>query len=88
MVSTYAQRKATKTYIDKLKSKGISQHGVYCSNLQWIILRELIKAIKKLDLDNLKSIEIDDDGQFIKFIYDSLPETRVVLTNQVEDDKG
>lgn len=88
MVSTFAQRKATKTYIDKLKSKGISQHGVYCSNLQWIILRELIKAIKKLDLDNLKSIEIDDDGQFIKFIYENPPETRVVSTNQVEDDKG
>lgn len=88
MVSTYAQRKASKTYIDKLKSKGISQHGVYCSDLQWIILRELIKAIKKLDLDNLKSIEIDDDGQFIKFIYENPPETRVVSTNQVEDDKG
>lgn len=88
MVSTYAQRKASKTYIDKLKSKGISQHGVYCSNLQWIILRELIKAIKKLDLDSLKSMEIDDDGQFIKFIYENPPETRVVSTNQVEDDKG
>ena len=87
MVSTYAQRKATKNYIDKLKSKGISQHGIYCSDLQWIILRELIKAIKKLDLDNLKSIEIDDDGQFIKFIYENPPETRVVSTNQVEDDK-
>ena len=74
MVSTYAQRKASKTYIDKLKSKGISQHGVYCSDLQWIILRELIKAIKKLDLDNLKSIEIDDNGQFIKFIYDNQSE--------------
>jgi hypothetical protein len=87
MVSTYAQRKASKTYIDKLKSKGISQHGIYCSDLQWIILRELIKAIKKLDLDNLKSIEIDDDGQFIKFIYENPPEKRVVSTNQVEDDK-
>lgn len=88
MVSTYAQRKATKNYIDKLKSKGISQHGVYCSNLQWIILRELIKAIKKLDLDNLKSMEIDDDGQFIKFIYENPPESRVVSSNRDEDDKG
>jgi hypothetical protein len=87
MVSTYAQRKASKTYIDKLKSKGISQHGIYCSDLQWIILRELIKAIKKLDLDSLKSMEIDDDGQFIKFIYDSPPETAQNSTNQVEDDK-
>lgn len=82
MVSTYAQRKASKTYIDKLKSKGISQHGIYCSDLQWIILRELIKAIKKLDLDALKSIEIDDNGQFIKFIYDNQPEIGQETPNQ------
>lgn len=88
MVSTYAQRKATKTYIDKLKSKGISQHGIYCSDLQWIILRELIKAVKKLNLDALKSIEIDDNGQFIRFIYDKPPESGVDLTNPPEDDKG
>lgn len=88
MVSTYAQRKASKTYIDKLKSKGISQHGIYCSDLQWAILRELIKVIKKLNLNGLKSMEIDDDGQFIKFIYENPPETRVVSTNQSEDDKG
>lgn len=88
MVSTYAQRKASKTYIDKLKSKGISQHGIYCSDLQWIVLRELIKAVKKLDLDALKSIEIDDDGKFIEFIYDNPPEMRVVSTNQSENDKG
>ena len=88
MVSTYAQRKATKNYIDKLKSKGISQHGIYCSDLQWLILRELIKVVKKLNLDGLKSMEIDDDGHFIKFIYENPPETRVVSTNHPEDDKG
>lgn len=82
MVSTYAQRKATKNYIDKLKAKGISQHGVYCSDLQWLILKELIKVIKKLDLYALKSMEIDDNGQFIKFIYENPPESRVVSTNQ------
>lgn len=87
MVSTYAQRKASKTYIDKLKSKGISQHGIYCSDLQWIVLRELIKAVKKLDLDALKSIEIDDDGKFIEFIYDNPPETGQGTANQSENDK-
>lgn len=88
MVSTYAQRKASKTYIDKLKSKGISQHGIYCSDLQWLILKELIKAVKQLDLDALKTIEIDDDGKFIRFIYENEPEKRVVSPNQIEDDKG
>jgi hypothetical protein len=86
MVSTYAQRKATKTYIDKLKSQGISQHGVYCSNLQWIVLKELIKAVKKLDFDKLKSMEIDDDGLFIRFIYDNPPEMARETTNHPVDD--
>lgn len=88
MVSTYAQKKASKTYIDKLKSKGISQHGVYCSDLQWLILKELIKVVKNLDLDALKSLEIDDNGLFIRFIYENQPETRVVSANQSQDDKG
>jgi hypothetical protein len=88
MVSTYAQKKASKAYIDKLKAKGISQHGIYCSDLQWLILKELIKAVKQLDLDALKTIEIDDDGKFIKFIYKDDPEKRVVSSNQAGDDKG
>lgn len=88
MVSTYAQKKASKTYINKLKSKGISQHGVYCSDLQWLILKELIKVVKNLDLDALKSLEIDDNGLFIRFIYENQPETRVVSANQSQDDKG
>lgn len=85
MVSTFAQRKASKTYIDKLKSKGISQHGVYCSNLQWIILRELIKAIKAMNLDGIQSMEIDDDGKYIRFIYDNPPETAQETPNQVDE---
>ena len=88
MVSTYAQKKASKAYIDKLKSKGISQHGIYCSDLQWLILKELIKTVKQLDLDALKTIEIDDNGKFIRFIYENEPETRFVSPNQVEDNKG
>ena len=86
MVSTSAQRKASKTYIDKLKSQGISQHGVYCSDLQWIVLKELIKAVKKLDFDKLKSMEIDDDGLFIRFIYDNPPEMAQGIANQSEDE--
>lgn len=86
MVSTSAQRKASKTYIDKLKSQGICQHGVYCSNLQWIVLKELIKAVKKLDFDKLKSMEIDDNGLFIRFIYEDTPEMAQGTANQSEDD--
>lgn len=88
MVSTYAQRKASKTYIDKLKSKGISQHCLYCSDLQWLILKELIKAVKQMDFDGLQSMEIDDNGKYIKFIYENPPENRVVSSNQSDNDVG
>lgn len=88
MVSTYAQRKASKTYIDRLKSKGINQHCLYCSDLQWLILKELIKAVKQMDFDGLKSMEIDDNGKYIKFIYENPPENRVVLSNQNDNDVG
>ena len=88
MVSTYAQKKASKNYVDKLKSKGISQHSLYCSEIQWLVLRELIKAVKQMNFDGLKSMEIDDDGKFIKFIYDNPLESRVVSSNHNEDDEG
>lgn len=88
MVSTYAQRKASKTYIDKLKAKGISQHCLYCSDLQWLVLKELIKTVKQMNFDGLKSMEIDDDGKFIRFIYENQAETRVVSPNDTENDKG
>lgn len=88
MVSTYAQRKAVHTYIDKLKAKGISQHCLYCSDLQWLVLKELIKAVKQMNFDGLKSMEIDDDGKYIKFIYENPPEIRVVSSNHDEDDEG
>ena len=88
MVSTYAQKKASKNYVDKLKSKGISQHSLYCSEIEWLVLKELIKAVKQMNFDGLKSMEIDDDGKYIKFIYENPPETRVVSSNRDEDDEG
>ena len=51
-------------------------------------MRELIKAVKQMNFDGLKSMEIDDDGKFIKFIYDNPLESRVVSSNHNEDDEG
>lgn len=82
MVSTSAQKRAAHNYVEKLKGKGISQHCLYCTAIQWIVLKELIKAVKAMNLDGIKSMEIDDDGKYIRFIYDNEPETRVVSTNQ------
>lgn len=88
MVSTYAQKKAAHTYLEKLKAKGINQHCIYCSDLQWLVLKELIKAVKQMNFDGLKSMEIDDNGQFIRFIYENQAETRVFSPNDTENDKG
>lgn len=82
MVSTSAQKRAAHNYVEKLKGKGISQHCLYCTAIQWIVLKELIKAVKAMNLEGIKSMEIDDDGKYIRFIYDNEPETRVVSTNQ------
>lgn len=88
MVSTSAQKRASHTYIEKLKGKGISQHGLYCTALQWVVLKELIKAVKAMNLDGIQSMEIDDDGKYIRFIYDNPPETGQDLTNQDNEVQG
>lgn len=85
MVSTSAQKRASHTYIEKLKGKGISQHGLYCTALQWIVLKELIKAVKAMDLEGIKSMEIDDDGKYIRFIYDNQSEMAQETPNQVDE---
>lgn len=87
MVSTSAQKRASHTYIEKLKGQGITQHCLYCTALQWIVLKELIKAVKAMNLDGIQSMEIDDNGKYIQFIYEDEPETRVESPNQDQDDK-
>lgn len=82
MVSTSAQKRASHTYIEKLKGKGINQHCLYCTALQWIVLKELIKAVKAMNLDGIQSMEIDDDGKYIRFIYDNLSEMAQETPNQ------
>lgn len=88
MVSTSAQKRASHTYIEKLKGKGISQHGLYCTALQWIVLKELIKAVKAMNLDGIQSMEIDDDGKYIRFIYDNPPEIGQETPNQDNEVQG
>lgn len=82
MVSTSAQRRATHNYVEKLKGQGISQHGLYCTPVQWIVIKELIRAVKAMNLDGIQSMEIADDGKFIKFIYEDEPETHPTEENQ------
>ena len=88
MVSTSAQKRASHTYIEKLKGRGINQHCLYCNAVQWIVLKELIKAVKAMNLDGIQSMEIDDDGKYIRFIYENEPETHPTEENQVDEVKG
>lgn len=82
MVSTSAQRRATHNYVEKLKGQGISQHGLYCTPVQWIVIKELIRAVKAMNLDGIQSMEIDDEGKYIRFIYEDEPETHPTEENQ------
>lgn len=88
MVSTSAQRRASAHYNEKRKAEGFNQHLIWATNIQWAVLLEIVRFVKKLDLSRIKSLELDDNGEFIRFIYQKPPETRVVLTNQSQDDKS
>lgn len=88
MVSTSAQKRASHNYVEKLKGQGISQHCLYCTPIQWVVLRELIKTVKAMNLDGIKSMEIDDNGKYIRFIYENEPENRVVSPNQDKEVQG
>lgn len=88
MVTTSAQRRASANYNQKRKAEGFNQHLIWATNIQWSVILEIVRFVKKLDLSQIKSLELDDNGEFIRFIYQKQPETRVVLTNQAEDDKS
>lgn len=84
---TKAQRRAVQTYRDKQKSRGFISHQVFATVEQWEVLHPVIVSVKNLDCKHIKQVDVDDDGKFIRFIYDIEPETRVVLSNQGQDDK-
>lgn len=85
METSQAQKKASQNYRIKQQEKGQRQHLIWADATQWEVIKQVAKAIKKLDFSRLESIEIDDGGKFIKFIYDNRAETRVVLTNQIDE---
>lgn len=87
-MTSYAQRKASQDYRMRQKQKGITQHLIYADAQRWQILRAVNKALKSIDLDELKGIDVDDEGRYIRFIYHNQAKTRVVLTNQSQDDEG
>lgn len=68
MVATYAQKQAVKRYTDKLKAKGFNHHTVFCTDNQWKIFLPLMKYIKGIKIENLQSVELDDENGVITFI--------------------
>lgn len=82
-----SQKKASQSYRDKLISKGYRQHLVWATDSQWAIIYPVSQAIKSLQTDSICQVDFDDNREYIRFIRQKTPETRVVLANPTQDDK-
>lgn len=67
MVATYAQRKAAQNYTARQKDKGFKHHTVFCTDTQWMILKPFISQLKRMSLDNINEVNIDENG--VEFVY-------------------
>ena len=87
MVATYAQKQASKRYRDKQAAQGIKQHIIFCDALHWQIIKPIAQFCSKMETEGLRTIEIDDNGEFIKFIYDEGGKFEATETETTQDDK-
>lgn len=69
MVATYAQKQASERYRKKKEAQGYKQRQIYADAVHWQVLNPLYKWINRLDFSDLASVEFDDDGKYINFIY-------------------
>lgn len=67
MVATYAQRKAAQNYTARQKDKGFKHHTVFCTDTQWMILKPFISQLKRMSLDDINEVNIDENG--VEFVY-------------------
>lgn len=87
MVATYAQKQAAERYRKKKSEQGFKQHQVFCDDLHWQVLSPLYRWINGLDFSNLVTVEFDDKGQYIKFIYSESAQDSSELTKKTQDDE-
>lgn len=87
-MSTQSQKRASQAYRERLRAKGNKQHLIWATDSQWEIISPVSTAIKNLETENITQVHFDDDGKYIKFIYDNQAETRVVSPNRAQDDEG
>lgn len=87
MVSTYAQKQASERYRKKKEAQGYKQRQVYSDDLHWQVLNPLYKWMNGIDFSNLKTVEFDDNGKYIKFIYSESAKDCSELTKQTQDDE-
>lgn len=88
METSQAQKNASEAYRQRQQAQGQRQHLIWASDEQWEVIKQVAKALKQIDFKLLKSIDVDDNGKYINFIYNNRAESRVVLTNQGQDDEG
>lgn len=86
MVATYAQKQAAERYRKKKSEQGFKQHQVFCDDLHWQVLSPLYRWINNLDFSTLKTVNFDDNGEFIKFLYDKEQKSDDRDTKDTTDD--
>ena len=83
MKASEAQKRASEKYRQKLLAEGKKQHLLFADDEHWEVIREFAHYFNEMDITDFSSIEID--GDCIRLIRRNRSETRVVLTNQIDD---
>ncbi len=83
MKTSEAQKKASEKYRQKLLAEGKKQHLLFADNEHWEVIREFAHYFNEMDITDFSSIEID--GDCIKLIRRNRSETRVDLSNQIDE---
>lgn len=61
-------KRAIKNYREKLKTKGITQHPILCTQQEFNIIKAILKAIRLWDLSGVVSLDVDPDTKTIALI--------------------
>lgn len=69
-MTTEAERKKHKKYIEKLKQSGIRQHLFRCTDEQYLLLKGFFKIIRKIEnLENLVALDVSDNERDFKLVF-------------------
>lgn len=87
-----SQKRACLKYQQRLKTKGIRQHAFWLTDIQFDILRAILKALKLIDLNQITSLDVNEQTKTIRLIEknrENLPaesESTVKMMGDTEND--